>query len=450
MGFVKRLPLYILTLLPSLGLLLFKIVSRRFNVDEFQHTHLAWMTLHADKLQYRDIWDNHGPIYTWINIALIKIANLGADVNTLMAERYLNLVILILGFFVLFELFHRLTGKWYLAVLGPWFFAASNFSMYAIQTRPDNLQCLFLYSALLVLVIALQKKQSDYSFGAGILLALMLLTNLKSLSALFAILIALVLIGRLGKEIKILAYLKSLVIGLALVFAIAAGMMAAAGMLEGYIYDNLLFNFAYVDHFNTDALKKVFQHYFKEHQLFFVVSIPALIFWLCRSIKSENNRFDPASFLLAMVTLILLLTRLKANIWPQYDLLYIPLLCFLASNLVLEAFDKQFRLSIKSRFWGFVILLPALVFFIFAGWFRYYRGVNTLDGYKKNITRKLLRTKNLLKEGEHIENFSLFAPELAFFETGSRWLLLHHTIMETAEKVYQREIFADEYIKLLN
>ena len=76
MGFVKRLPLYILTLLPSLGLLLFKIVSRRFNVDEFQHTHLAWMTLHADKLQYRDIWDNHGPIYTWINIALIKIPNL--------------------------------------------------------------------------------------------------------------------------------------------------------------------------------------------------------------------------------------------------------------------------------------------------------------------------------------------------------------------------------------
>ncbi|MDD9898831.1 MAG: hypothetical protein OXU45_07520 [Candidatus Melainabacteria bacterium] len=447
MSLVKRITLYFLVLIPALGLFVNNIHSKRFNTDEFQHTHLAWAATHFDKLQYRDLWDNHGPLYTVVNSIFIKSANLGADVSTYLAERYLNLLILLLGFLILFELFRSVTGKWYFAILGPWFFVTSQFSRFATQVRPDNLQCLFFYLALLLLVKAFQKENHKLAFASGLSLALMLMTNLKSLSALAAILVSLVLLSFMNKESQAMSYLRSLVTGLALLASVFLIALVVGGFMPGYINDNIMFNFVSMQMVEEAAVKQISLLYTKRHHLLLPLLGISLGFWLYKNLKSKT--INPAWFLVLVTSSILAISRLKIHLWGQYDLLFIPLLCFIASCFVFYLLEKLILSKINSQVIKLLVISPIFIGFVYAGWKKVIHNPRPLARYHQFINERIAKVTELVGEDGRIENCGRHVPELGFLEIASRRIHQHPFIMAAHEKLNSEDLHGASYVKLL-
>lgn len=450
MSFVKRIPLYILALLGPLGLLFDTLSKQRFNIDEFQHTHLAWMALYHDKLQYRDLWDNHGPLYTIVNVLFIKLADLGASVATIVAERYLNFAILILGFVVLFELFRVVTGKWYFAVLGPWFFASSMHSIHAIEVRPDNLQCLFFYIALLLLVKALEFRSNNYALVSGLFLTLMLMTNLKSLTALAATVLSLILLNIFDKKSNALEYLKSLMIALVLSLLVTALILLVTGLLPGYVQDNILFNFIITQFDNPGSLRKMLRFYVETNPIFVPLLISSLFVWTGTSVDLQIKKINQPRFILAVVAIVLVISRFLTNLWTQYDLLFLPILCFMASTMIFQALEGNLLVKISSQKYRAMILGFLILGLVPLGWYRYVQApAHRLEGYYKALDSSIQKMTEILSRGGTMENTSLNAAEIAFLETASPRFVLQRPIIDSYEQLYGRPIYGQEYIDLL-
>ena len=152
-------------------------------------------------IQYRDFWDNHGILYTLFNSAIVSIFKPEVGVPAIMLERYANLALLIIGFYILFEVFYELSSKLHYGCLGVFFFAYSGPALKSIEVRPDNLQCVFLYASILLLFKALKTNNKQLSLVSGLFATLMLMTSLKSGIVLIGIGAGLV-IGLLVKKDK--------------------------------------------------------------------------------------------------------------------------------------------------------------------------------------------------------------------------------------------------------
>jgi hypothetical protein len=166
------LPRVIVALL--LVLRLSAVFLHDFDSDEAQHLHVihAWA---RGELPYRDTFDNHTPLF---HAVFLPFAVLAGETEHVVALARLALVPASFGvLIVFFGLARRLYGRevawWALAVV----LAFADWSLKAIEFRPDVLWTLLWFAALRFLVAA----PGWRSFGAaGLLLGAALMTSVKT------------------------------------------------------------------------------------------------------------------------------------------------------------------------------------------------------------------------------------------------------------------------------
>ena len=152
----------------------------RFDSDEPQHLHVAWGWT-AGLLQYRDVFDNHAPLFHMITAPLLALAGERPTVLFYMRLPMLALwaVVLASTYVVARRLYDTRVAAWSTLLLAtmPVFFLKS------LEYRTDNL-----WNALWMLaVLALL---SERFFLAGLLLGLAMTTSMKTMLLIATLLIA--------------------------------------------------------------------------------------------------------------------------------------------------------------------------------------------------------------------------------------------------------------------
>ncbi|HEX7679632.1 MAG TPA: glycosyltransferase family 39 protein, partial [Thermoanaerobaculia bacterium] len=167
----------------------------RFDSDEPQHLHVAWGWT-AGLLQYRDLFDNHAPLFHMASAPLLRLLGERPDILLFMRA---PMVILWIGVnFAAFTLARRLygtrVGVWALLLLNvfPPFFLKS------LEFRTDNLWNLCWMVGVLMLVDASSEPGQETSrhlhlFLGGVLFGCALSISLKTSLLLFSLVSACVL-----------------------------------------------------------------------------------------------------------------------------------------------------------------------------------------------------------------------------------------------------------------
>ena len=164
----------------SVGFRALAFFNYRFDSDEPQHLHVAWGWT-AGLLQYRDLFDNHAPLFHMLTAPLLALVGERPTVLFYMRAPMLLLwaVVLASTFVIARRLYDARVAAWstlLLAVL-PVFFLRS------LEYRTDNLWNAFWMLAVIALM-------SERFFLAGLLLGLATTTSMKTPLLIVTILIA--------------------------------------------------------------------------------------------------------------------------------------------------------------------------------------------------------------------------------------------------------------------
>jgi Dolichyl-phosphate-mannose-protein mannosyltransferase len=152
----------------------------RFDSDEPQHLHVAWGWT-AGLLQYRDVFDNHAPLFHMLTAPLLALVGERPTVLFFMRLPMIALWAIVLGatYVVARRLYDARVAAWstlLLAVLPPFF-------LKSLEYRTDNLWGAFWMLAVVALVA------QRYAL-AGLLLGLAMATSMKTALLLVTLLIA--------------------------------------------------------------------------------------------------------------------------------------------------------------------------------------------------------------------------------------------------------------------
>lgn len=170
------------------GLLALKTVAAcryRFNSDEPQHLHVIWGWVHGF-VQYRDLFDNHPPLFHMLMAPLLRLFPERADIVVPM--RLMMVPVYAAGLLALFHigrsLYSARAGAWLALIAGalPWvFFPGTEF-------RPDDLYAMFLFWAL---AIAMKEGMTRTRMALiGLLLGICVCLTLKTALAMASLALA--------------------------------------------------------------------------------------------------------------------------------------------------------------------------------------------------------------------------------------------------------------------
>ena len=199
----------------------------RFDSDEQQHAHVAWAWTDG-LVQYRDVFDNHMPLFHLVTAPFVAIA--GERATILHWLRLPMLALFTLVVWATYEIARKVWDErialWSIVLLSlfPPFFLKS------LEFRNDNLWVAFSMLALLSLY------RGWRPFLTGVFLGCALATSIKTSVLVFA-LVAAILISRRWK----VRWLE-LLAGFAIVPAALAIGFAAAGAWDELVYCNFTFN----------------------------------------------------------------------------------------------------------------------------------------------------------------------------------------------------------------
>lgn len=153
----------------SLGVACFLVcllaLFRKFDRDEFEAIHTAWMILNGDVI-YMDFFQHHHPFFYYLLVPIIKI--FGDGIFTLIATR----IIIALFFFGILKLTFEIAEVSFKNKLVSWLsvllmVSISMFSQKAIEIRPDVLQTFFaLLSIFLILKYSSEGKRWAFFLSA--------------------------------------------------------------------------------------------------------------------------------------------------------------------------------------------------------------------------------------------------------------------------------------------
>ncbi len=164
---------------------LFYIYHFRIDSDEPQHLHVVWGWANG-LIPYRDIFDNHAPVFQALCAPLFHLFAVRADILLPMRLAMLPLFILTVWcvWKIAMTLFTPRTALWtaVLAALYPPFFFTS------IEFRPDELWTL-LWLAILALFVC-GRVRPLCAFGGGVLLGLAFCVSMKTTLLLAALALA--------------------------------------------------------------------------------------------------------------------------------------------------------------------------------------------------------------------------------------------------------------------
>ena len=182
----------------------------RFDSDEPQHLHVAWGWT-AGLLQYRDVFDNHAPLFHMLTAPLLALVGERPTVLFYMRLPMLILwAVVLAATFVIARRFYDLrVAAWTTLILA----VSPAFFLKSLEYRTDNLWNAFWMLAVLALL-------SRRFFAAGLLLGLAMATSMKTTVLIVTLLMA-------------AAITRTLVRGYAL---LVAGSLIPPAILAGYFW----------------------------------------------------------------------------------------------------------------------------------------------------------------------------------------------------------------------
>lgn len=155
------------------------------NSDEPQHLHVAWAWGHG-LLPYRDVFDNHTPLFSFLLAPVLALAGERADIVQVMRFAMFPIVALALvaTWTIAARIFSRRVAWWAVALLG----ANADFLRASLEYRTDQLwMALWLATLALLAASGLTVRRA---FVAGIVGGLAIATSLKTMPLLTCLLVA--------------------------------------------------------------------------------------------------------------------------------------------------------------------------------------------------------------------------------------------------------------------
>jgi MFS family permease len=213
----------------------------RFDSDEPQHLHVAWGWT-AGLLQYRDVFDNHAPLFHIATAPLLLLLGERADILLWMRGPMLLLWLIVVActYAVARRLYDVRIAIWSVVLLNvlPPFFLKS------IEFRTDNLwNALWM---LAIVVLFLRRRSTSTFFLAGLLLGCALSVSLKTMLLLFTLVGAGAItwfLRRRGRGAGIRAGLVAVFsLGFTIAPALIAGYFIARGAWPDLVYGAFRFN----------------------------------------------------------------------------------------------------------------------------------------------------------------------------------------------------------------
>lgn len=206
----------------------------RIDSDEPQHLHVAWGWT-AGLVQYRDLFDNHMPLFHLLTAPLLAVLGERPDILLYMRAAMLPLfaVVLFLTWKVAAQLYSRRIALWTVVLLS----LAPPFFLKSLEYRNDNLWTAVWMAALAVALAA--PLTPLRSFVTGLLLGVALAVSIKTVG----LAIALAGAALLTRRISTRAFAAAAA-GFAVVPAAMAGWFAANGAWDAFVYCNFEFNSA--------------------------------------------------------------------------------------------------------------------------------------------------------------------------------------------------------------
>lgn len=220
----------------TLSLVLRAVAFARYRIDsdEPQHLHVAWGWT-AGLVQYRDLFDNHMPLFHVLTAPLVAALGERPDIVLWMRGAMLPLfaLVLVLTYKVALRLYSHRVALWTVVLLSlfPPFFLKS------LEYRNDNLWTGVCMIALAVATAAPLTMRR--SFVIGLLLGIALAVSIKTIGLAIAVAGAALLTRRISA-----GAFAAAVGGFAIVPAAVAGWFAANGAWERFVYCNFEFNSA--------------------------------------------------------------------------------------------------------------------------------------------------------------------------------------------------------------
>jgi hypothetical protein len=227
----ERLLLW-LTLAATLVLRALAWLRYRFDSDEQQHLHVTWGWT-AGKLQYRDLFDNHAPLFHILTAPILGLFGERADI--LLWMRAPMLVLFAVVVWATWDLARRLYDQRVAAWAAALLMLFPPFFLKSLEFRTDNL-----WNALWMLALA-GIVRGWRPLVTGFLLGCALATTPKTAVLLIALVVAAVLLTIFRRERWSLRWGEA-AIGFVLVPAATAIYFAANGALDDLVYCVFTFN----------------------------------------------------------------------------------------------------------------------------------------------------------------------------------------------------------------
>ena len=332
----------------------------RVDSDEPQHLHVVWGWAKG-MLQYRDLFDNHAPLFQMLCSPIFRLFGERADIVVWMRLAMVPLSCLTLWsvYKISLALYSHRTALWTTlatAFVPVYFFTSTEF-------RTDDLWVVFWMLSLMVLVTGKSKRL----FWTGFFLGCSFATSMKTSLLLGSLLVAGVCVGIMqvaskrerpadpgkGWGSRIVGSAACLV-GLALVPLAVIGFFYFKGALPQMYYCVITHNV--VPHMKNGKIGL--------HSLGLPVAFPFLLglgYALYRRSKSASSgAWSALLFLTASIYLMTLWSY-----WPlitaQDYLPFVPPLCIVATPLFLWASDRSSKAAIRRG-------APALAICALVGW----------------------------------------------------------------------------------
>lgn len=216
----------------SLALRVLALFRYRFDSDEPQHLHVAWAWTQG-LVQYRDLFDNHAPLFHIVTAPLLALIGERSDVLIWMRVPMLALFgVVVWGtWWIGRELYDARVAAWAAVLLSlfPPFF------LKALEFRTDNL-----WNALWVLaLIAVMRKRM---FVAGLLLGAAMAVSLKTTLLIATLIFAAMLAELFVNHARRFRIVVPALAGMVIVPAIVAIYFVSAGAWDEMVYCVFTFN----------------------------------------------------------------------------------------------------------------------------------------------------------------------------------------------------------------
>ena len=352
-GFERKVFLWLAAIV--LGLKVLAIYHFRADSDETQHAHVVWGWV-TGQLQYRDIFDNHMPLFQMLFAPVMALIGERADV--MVPLRWAMVPLYLLCLWVVYRLtdllYSRRAAPWSALCVGafPLFFYTST------EFRTDDLWALLWLLSLLVAVSG--KSTIKRALGFGLILGLAFAVSLKTVVLLSALLLATVIALAFawwrGERPRILGIVARVlaIVGMAVIPPAA---MAYYFARQGAFW---IMYYCVICHNVVPGLKR--WGHFNLHEWYFPVSlVPLLVYaWLIfRQTKETPLAIRRAIILLTPWIFLFLLWSYWPDITREDDLPYTPLLALCSFPLLILAAPLVRYDTLRRKFWTYA--LPALV-----------------------------------------------------------------------------------------